>query len=218
MLSSAISRAVVRSSRRIINASGMLISCGHLFDSKCAPRTKEDDKRFVVTIFAISSSNFPSFEGKSSCFVLLMDFIPVLGSNVESSTLSLIEFSLSFAAVRSFAAPSLADGGENVIVPLVVDSLEWTLSSPPPLHQFDEPPLVVEVEHLDLSPGAEVEAVLEAQGHVVTDIIGKEAWADNDPALYEGLIPQNEEWTEFIDEKTGEWVYMDEFGQRIAKP
>lgn len=117
-----------------------------------------------------------------------------------------------------FSTPNLAAGGDNVIVPLVTDSLEWTLSSPPPLHQFEEPPLIVEVEHLDLSPGAEVEAVLEAQGHVITDIIGKEAWVDNDPALYEGLIPQNAEWTEFIDEKTGEWVYMDEYGQRIQKP
>jgi hypothetical protein len=112
----------------------------------------------------------------------------------------------------------LGKGGDNVIIPLIVDSLEWTLSSPPPLHQFEEAPLIVEVEHLDLSPGAEVEAILEAQGHEVTDIIGKEAWAENDPALYEGLIPQNAEWTEFVDARTGEWVYMDEFGQRIAKP
>ena len=27
-------------------------------------------------------------------------------------------------------------------------SLEWCLSSPPPAHQFPEPPIVVEVEHL----------------------------------------------------------------------
>jgi hypothetical protein len=40
----------------------------------------------------------------------------------------------------------------------------------------------------------------------------------NDPKLYEGLIPQNVEWTEFIDEKTGEWVYLDEFGQRVDAP
>lgn len=108
--------------------------------------------------------------------------------------------------------------GENVIVPLVTDSLEWTLSSPPPLHQFEEPPLIVEVEHLNCKPGAEVEEVLEAQGEKITDIVGKEAWVDNDPALYEGLIPQNQEWTEFVDEKTGEWVYMNEYGQRIPKP
>eukprot|EP00546_Thalassionema_frauenfeldii_P005461 CAMPEP_0178924220 /NCGR_PEP_ID=MMETSP0786-20121207/17201_1 /TAXON_ID=186022 /ORGANISM="Thalassionema frauenfeldii, Strain CCMP 1798" /LENGTH=144 /DNA_ID=CAMNT_0020598897 /DNA_START=79 /DNA_END=513 /DNA_ORIENTATION=+ len=113
---------------------------------------------------------------------------------------------------------SLADGGGNVVVPLITDSLEWTLSSPPPLHQFEEPPLIVEVEHLDLKPGSEVESLLESQGETVTDIVGKEAWVDNDPALYEGLIPQNDEWTEFVDEATGEWVYMDEFGNRIEKP
>lgn len=78
--------------------------------------------------------------------------------------------------------------------------------------------LVVEVEHLDTKPGAEVEAVLEAQGETITDIVGKEQWVDNDPALYEGLIPQNKEWTEFIDEKTGETVYMDEYGNRVDQP
>mmetsp|Transcript_319 Transcript_319/g.618 ORF Transcript_319/g.618 Transcript_319/m.618 type:complete len:85 (-) Transcript_319:464-718(-) len=77
---------------------------------------------------------------------------------------------------------------------------------------------MVECEHLSLQPGAEVEEVLEAQGETVTDIIGKEGWVANDPALYEGLIPQNASWTEFVDEKTGEWVYMDEFGQRVEKP
>jgi len=108
--------------------------------------------------------------------------------------------------------------GENVVIPLITDSLEWTLSSPPPLHQFDEPPLIVEVEHLDCKPNTEVEDILESQGETITDVVGKEAWVDNDPALYDGLIPQNEEWTEFIDEKTGEAVYMDEYGQRIEKP
>lgn len=104
-----------------------------------------------------------------------------------------------------------------MIVPLVTDNLEWTLTSPPPVHQFLEPPLVVETEHLALKPGAEVEDVLAAQGEKITDIIGKENWVDNDPALYEGLLPQNAEWTEFVDEKTGEWVYMDEYGNRIEK-
>ena len=88
----------------------------------------------------------------------------------------------------------------------------------PPLHQFEEPPLIVEIEHLDLKPGMEVEEVLEGQGETVTDVVGKESWAQNDPALYEGLMPQNKEWTEFVDVKTEEWVYMDEFGNRIPKP
>jgi hypothetical protein len=107
--------------------------------------------------------------------------------------------------------------GENVVVPLISQTLEFALSSPPPLHQFEEPPLVVETDHLDLAPGKEVEEILAAQGHAVTDIIGKEKWVLNDPAKYEGLIPQNQEWTEFIDEKTGEWVFLDEFGDRIKK-
>lgn len=105
-----------------------------------------------------------------------------------------------------------------MVVPLVVESLEWTLTSPPPLHQFEEPPLMVEVEHLDIKPGAEVEDVLEAQGENITDIIGKEEWLVNDPEKYDGLIPQNADWTEFVDEKTGEWIYMDEYGNRVEKP
>ena len=47
--------------------------------------------------------------------------------------------------------------------------------------------------------------------------MGKEGWVANDPKLYEGLSPQNCEWTEFVDEKTGEWVYLDEYGQRVEK-
>lgn len=116
----------------------------------------------------------------------------------------------------AFSATALPPG-ENVVVPLITDSLEWTLSSPPPLHQFTEPPLIVECEHLALRPGAEVEEVLESQGETITDIVGKEGWVANDPKLYEGLIPQNCEWTEFVDEKTGEWVYLDEYGQRVDK-
>lgn len=126
-------------------------------------------------------------------------------------------FSLSnFAVARAFSSADLSPG-ENVVVPLIAQTLEFTLSSPPPLHQFEEPPLVVETDHLDLSPGKEVEEILAAQGHEVTDIIGKEKWTFNDAAKYEGLIPQNADWTEFVDEKTGEWVYLDEFGDRIKK-
>ncbi|GKY96081.1 hypothetical protein MPSEU_000568200 [Mayamaea pseudoterrestris] len=122
------------------------------------------------------------------------------------------------AVARSFSTnPDLTSGGDNVIVPLIANSLEFTLSSPPPLHQFNESPIVVETEHLDLHPGKEVEEVLAMQGHEVTDIIGKEKWVQNDAEKYAGLIPQNAEWTEFVDEKTGEWVYLDEFGNRVDK-
>lgn len=33
------------------------------------------------------------------------------------------------------------DGYAFVIEPTVYDSLEWTLTSPPPIHQFEEPPV-----------------------------------------------------------------------------
>jgi hypothetical protein len=122
---------------------------------------------------------------------------------------------VTFPAARAFS--SQLTSGDNVVIPLVAMSLEFTLSSPPPLHQFEEPPLVVETEHLDANPGMEVEAILAQQGHEVTDIVGKEGWVLNDHAKYEGLIPQNTEWTEFVDEKTGEWVYLDEYGDRVEK-
>lgn len=38
---------------------------------------------------------------------------------------------------------------DDVVVPELVDTLEWVLASPPNVHQFDEPPIVVEIEHLD---------------------------------------------------------------------
>jgi hypothetical protein len=120
------------------------------------------------------------------------------------------------ATRAAFSTQEMAPG-ENVIVPLIANSLEWTLTSPPPVHQFVESPLVVETEHLNLFPGRECEDVLKEQGHEVTDIIGKEKWLQNDPEKYAGLIPQNVEWTEFVDEKTGEWVYLDEYGNRVEK-
>ena len=119
-------------------------------------------------------------------------------------------------AACAFSSNPLASG-DNVIVPLIANSLEFLLSSPPPVHQFQESPIVVETDHLTLYPGKEAEEVLAMQGHEVTDVIGKEKWVQNDPEKYEGLIPQNAEWTEFIDEKTGETVHLDEFGDRVTK-
>ena len=86
-----------------------------------------------------------------------------------------------------------------VIVPLTTDSLEWTLSSPPPLHQFEEPPLFVETEHLNLQPRAEVETLLKEQGENVSEVFGAEHWEEKDASEFEGKIPQNAEWTEFIN-------------------
>jgi hypothetical protein len=120
-------------------------------------------------------------------------------------------------ATRAFSTTEMSPG-DNVIVPLIANSLEFTLSAPPPIHQYTESPLIVETDHLTLYPGKEAEEVLKMQGHEVTDIIGKEKWLQNDPEKYEGLIPQNAEWTEFVDEKTGEWVYLDEYGNRVEKP
>lgn len=42
-------------------------------------------------------------------------------------------------------APSQEEFASGAVkIPILVDSLEWMLSSPPPLHQFDEPPIIVE--------------------------------------------------------------------------
>ncbi|CAM9558372.1 unnamed protein product [Heterosigma akashiwo] len=46
-------------------------------------------------------------------------------------------------AIRSFSK-----GSEEVVEPELFGSLEWTLSAPAPFHQFDESPIIVEVEHL----------------------------------------------------------------------
>eukprot|EP00594_Rhizosolenia_setigera_P001730 CAMPEP_0178949598 /NCGR_PEP_ID=MMETSP0789-20121207/6144_1 /TAXON_ID=3005 /ORGANISM="Rhizosolenia setigera, Strain CCMP 1694" /LENGTH=116 /DNA_ID=CAMNT_0020630147 /DNA_START=42 /DNA_END=392 /DNA_ORIENTATION=+ len=94
-------------------------------------------------------------------------------------------------ALRAFSS------SEPVVkVPLTTDSLEWTLSSPPPLHQFEEPPLMVETDHLSVSPGLSVEDALKAQSVEVSEVVGKEAWEEKDPKEFEGKIPQNAEWTE----------------------
>lgn len=127
-------------------------------------------------------------------------------------------FCILSSVARAFSTKEDLSPGDNVVVPLIANSLEFTLSRPPPLHQFPESPIVVETEHLTLHPGKEAEEVLALQGESVTDVVGKELWVLNDAEKYEGLIPQNAEWTEFVDEKTGEWVYLDEYGNRVEKP
>ncbi|CAM9263540.1 unnamed protein product [Choristocarpus tenellus] len=49
------------------------------------------------------------------------------------------------AVARAFCASASPGPSDEVVVAEVVDSLEWTLSCPPPIHQFDEPPIVVEI-------------------------------------------------------------------------
>ena len=65
------------------------------------------------------------------------------------STLATKSVTLS-RAPRVAVAPSVRamSSGNDVVVPELVDTLEWVIESPPNVHQFDEPPLVVEVEHL----------------------------------------------------------------------
>jgi len=46
------------------------------------------------------------------------------------------------ARFSSAAAPASAD--DDVVIPEVHQTLEWCLSTPPPVHQFEEPPLVIE--------------------------------------------------------------------------
>ena len=59
-------------------------------------------------------------------------------------------FRSSFSAFRKPAVPvsavrfmgtHLHHGDKDVVIPDLVDSLEWVLDSPPNVHQFDEPPV-----------------------------------------------------------------------------
>lgn len=43
------------------------------------------------------------------------------------------------------SAPAKSDGSDEIVKVVLADSLEWALSSPPPIHQFDEPPIIVEI-------------------------------------------------------------------------
>ena len=48
--------------------------------------------------------------------------------------------------VRTFAAPAAPSG--DVVVPELVDTLEWVIESPPNIHQFDEPPVSKHIANL----------------------------------------------------------------------
>ena len=42
------------------------------------------------------------------------------------------------------------DGADSdVVVPELVETLEWVLDTPPPLHQFEESPIIVEIAGIE---------------------------------------------------------------------
>ncbi|KAF0684147.1 Aste57867_23877 [Aphanomyces stellatus] len=45
---------------------------------------------------------------------------------------------------RAFGSHAAKPVDADVVVPDLSETLEWTLSSPPPLHQFEESPIIVE--------------------------------------------------------------------------
>ena len=51
-------------------------------------------------------------------------------------------------AVHPSAESKAKEDDDVVIVDKVETSLEWVLSSPPPQHQFEESPIIVEIGHL----------------------------------------------------------------------
>lgn len=48
------------------------------------------------------------------------------------------------AAARFSSAAAPASDDDEVVIPELHGSLEWVLESPPPLHQFEEAPIVIE--------------------------------------------------------------------------
>ncbi len=54
-------------------------------------------------------------------------------------------------AVARFATESevVETREDGVVVPELVETLEWVLDSPPPLHQFEESPIIVEIAGIE---------------------------------------------------------------------
>ena len=52
------------------------------------------------------------------------------------------------AAARFQSTDAPATTGD-VVVPELVETLEWVLDTPPPLHQFEESPIIVEIAGLE---------------------------------------------------------------------
>ncbi|DBA01763.1 TPA: hypothetical protein N0F65_010173 [Lagenidium giganteum] len=66
----------------------------------------------------------------------LTDVIPFAASRAT------VAFRPAAARFSSAAAPQNND--DEVVVPELHQTLEWILESPPPLHQFEEAPIVIE--------------------------------------------------------------------------
>lgn len=49
-----------------------------------------------------------------------------------------------FSTVHGVPTHSTPTEDPDVVIPEVHQTLEWCLSSPPPIHQFEEAPLVIE--------------------------------------------------------------------------
>jgi len=59
---------------------------------------------------------------------------------------------------RAVVAPRFLSAGSDapvattdaeVVVPELVETLEWVVDSPPPIHQFEEPPIIVEIAGIE---------------------------------------------------------------------
>mmetsp|Transcript_285 Transcript_285/g.373 ORF Transcript_285/g.373 Transcript_285/m.373 type:complete len:87 (+) Transcript_285:57-317(+) len=66
----------------------------------------------------------------------------VIGNRARATRMAQVQ-------ARSFSAPSVEEPQEltkdgAIVVDNVSFTLEWVLSSPPPLHAFEEPPIMVE--------------------------------------------------------------------------
>jgi hypothetical protein len=85
--------------------------------------------------FDANSDHFSPFSSVLLCFIYLGKMaLPFKKPMMMAAPLS-----------RTFAT---TPAGGDVVVPECVDTLEWVIESPPNIHQFDEPPLIVEIEHL----------------------------------------------------------------------